>query len=233
MPASYHVVHGNVWDHTFRPLSTDAKLVQLYVWSSPLRLSEGLFTLPLGYVALDTGLDAGRVAAALAECEDAGLLRYDADVELVLDVSALRVNPLRNGDRGPDKRIAPAVRKLRALPASPLKKEFLRLAERHSPDLARALTEDPSKGPAEDPMEGPAEGPMEVPPKGPSKSKSKSASYENEHEQEREVARSVQQSEVDRWDEFLPGDDLEHPDTSAGDVRFASSGDLARRRGGL
>jgi hypothetical protein len=250
MPASYHIVHGSIWDHTFRPLSTEAKLVAVYVWTSPLRLSEGLFVQPPGYIALDTGLTIDQVRAGLAECEQVGLLRFDPDCELVLDPLALKVNPLRNGvnkktgEVVPDKRIVPAVRKLRSLPSSPLKREFLALAAEHSPDLAAALSEDPAKGPSEGPAkgpsevppsEGPTEGPMEVPPKGPSKSKSKSASYENEHEQEREreVARSVQQSEVDRWDEFLPGDEFEHPDTSAGDVRFASSDALARRRGGL
>ncbi len=174
MPASYHLVPGNLWSHTFRPLSKPAKLLALYLWTSPLRITEGLFVQPVGYIALDTGLTDQQVHAAFGELEKAGLFKYDPDAELVLDTGALKASPLRHkrdadgniavrkdGSLKLDKRVVPAVRKVRQLPESPLKAEFVRLAWEHSPDLAEALGDLPLKAPMEGATKGAREAPME------------------------------------------------------------------------
>ena len=68
---------------------------------------------------------------------------------MVLDRTALRFSPLRNGTTTdkvtgeikvkPDNRIPAAVRLFENVPETPLKVEFYRLAHEHSPDLANAL----------------------------------------------------------------------------------------------
>jgi hypothetical protein len=155
MPATYHPVAPDVWDRTMRELSTEAKTVRLYVLTCPSRISEGLFRLPVGIIAHDTALTDETVADALDELQAAGLVAYDLDAEVVLDKTALRHTPLRNGKNGPDARIVGAVRKFVSVPDSPLKAEALQLAEIHSPDLHLALVERLGAAAGERPPKGP------------------------------------------------------------------------------
>lgn len=153
MPAKYHPVAPAIWDRTMRELPQHAQLVRLYVLSCPSRVSEGLFTLPVGIVAHDTGLDEATVLDALDILDAVGLVSYDEQAEVVLDRTALRFTPLRNGERGPDKRISGAVRLFENVPDSPLKGELLTLAAEHSPDLHTALSEESPRCPDEGPSE--------------------------------------------------------------------------------
>ena len=145
MPAKFHTVSPTVWDRAQRELSGPAKVVRYYVQTCPTRVSEGLFQLPLGIVAHDTGLTEDQVRHGLDQLDAAGMVSYDEDAEVVLDRTALKVNPLRNGmnkmsgEVKPDHRIAGALRMFEAVPDSTLKGEFVRLARQHSPDLADAL----------------------------------------------------------------------------------------------
>lgn len=141
MPATYHPVSPAVWDRTMRELTVEAKAVRLYVLTCPTRVSEGLFTLAVGIIAHDVGLDESAVRRALDELEAAGLVAYDADAEVILDRTALRYTPLANGKRGEDKRIPAAVKRFEAVPDSPLKAEALGLANAYSPDLHDALVQ--------------------------------------------------------------------------------------------
>jgi hypothetical protein len=146
MPAKFHPVSPALWDRTMRNLSVDAKLVRLYLLTCSNRVSEGLFQLPVGIVAHDTGLSAEVVELAFEELAHAGFAEYDADAEVVLDRTALRFAPLRNGqDRDgavkQDKRIPGAVRLFENVPATPLKAELYRLAAEYAPDLKYALGE--------------------------------------------------------------------------------------------
>jgi hypothetical protein len=166
MPAKFHPVSPAVWDRSMRALSADAKLVRMYLLTCANRLSEGLFQIPVGIVAHDTGLPEEYVMLALEELAAAGLVMYDPDAEVVLDLTALRFVPLRNGrdkdgNPKPDARIAGAVRMLQGVPSTPLKRELFRMADEHSPDLASAISErfpelgTPSKqGPSTAPTRG-------------------------------------------------------------------------------
>jgi hypothetical protein len=127
-----------------RRLSPVAKLVRLYVLTCPSRVSEGLYQLPLGIVAHDLDLDAGEVEQALDELDRAGLVSYDLAAEVVLDRTALKYQPLRNGSSPtgevrPDKRITGALSRYEQTPDTPLKDELYLCARRHSPDLAYAM----------------------------------------------------------------------------------------------
>lgn len=193
MPATYHVIPGNVWGRTFRRLSMEAKLTAFAVYTSPLRISEGLFELAAGHLAADTGLTVEEVEEALDELQQADVLRYDHDAELVLIPWALKASPLKHsrdeatgeiatrddGSQKLDKRIAPAVRKLRSLPASPLKAVFLDLARQYSPDLAEALEGGPPKGATEGARQGATKGASREESESEAE-KSKSASHEKE-----------------------------------------------------
>ncbi len=169
MAAKFHF--RPTWGFQDRRLSKEAIVLQDYLGRCPTRVSEGLFALALGYVVVDTPLSEAEVRSAFAELSKAGLYEYDADSEVVLDRTALRVNPLRNprdketdevvlnekGEPKRDKRIPNAVRMFEALPDSRLKPTFVALADRYSPDLADAIRADsiyayssPSGGPSKD-----------------------------------------------------------------------------------
>jgi len=144
MPAKFHPVTPAVWDRAMRGLTTDAQVVRLYLLTCPSRVSEGLFHIALGILSHDTGLSVDETSLALDELHAAGLVTYDADAEVVLDRTALRYSPLRNGEGKDgalkqDRRIPGAVRLFENVPETPLKAEQYRLAVQYAPDLALAL----------------------------------------------------------------------------------------------
>ena len=146
MPAKFHPVTPAIWDRTMRELSPEAKLVRLYLLTCANRLSEGLYQLAIGIVAHDTGLSPDAVVEALGELESVALASYDRDAEVVLDRTALRYAPLRNGtDREGnvkrDNRIAGAIRHIENVPDTPLKEAQYRLARDLSPALREAMDE--------------------------------------------------------------------------------------------
>ena len=138
MPGSYHPVNPEIWDRTMRELSPETTNVYFYILTCRSRNSEGLFSLAIGHIAHDTGLDQEAVTAALDELSRRGRLLYDPDAEVVLDRTALKQHPLRSAS---DKRIVGAVRKFESVPDTPLKAEFLELTKVYSPELHRAILE--------------------------------------------------------------------------------------------
>lgn len=183
MPAKFHFVSPSVWSRTFRNLSTEAQVVAFNVMTCRHRVSEGLYELSPGHVAADTGLSVEAVEKAFVELDGADVVNYDPEAEVVLDRGALKANPLRNGmdkDTGAvrvDKRIKGAVELFARVADSPLKAEFLALADEHSPDLAAAIREhldlpSPSQGAIQGATEGlsdrrkaPTQAPPQAPPK--------------------------------------------------------------------
>lgn len=151
MPAKFHQVTPAIWDQRMRKLRPASQLVRLYILTCRDRVSEGLFILPPGIIAHDTGLSEDDVTTALDELEQLELIHYDHDAEVVLDTIALRYSPLKNGktvDKATgreitkqDNRIPNAVRLFAQIPPSPLRAQFFQLAQRHSPDFASAIAE--------------------------------------------------------------------------------------------
>ena len=147
MSPKNYLVPGVVWNRAFRELSRDARDVAFYLWTSPTRKSEGLSPFKVHYAAADLGLDTEQVVTALGELERSGFFLWDDEHEAVLDLHALRCNPLR----GEDKRIPGAVTVYEQFTGSPLLEEMLKLADTHAPDLAKKMREDiPSLGPGRD-----------------------------------------------------------------------------------
>lgn len=138
MPANYHPVNPEIWDRMMREMSPETAKVYFHILTCRSRNSEGLFSLAVGLIAHDTGLDEEAVTAALDHLVTSGRLSYDPNAEVVLDRTALKQQPLRSES---DNRIAGAVRKFESVPDTPLKAEFLELAKAHSPALHRAILE--------------------------------------------------------------------------------------------
>ena len=77
-------------------LSETGRLLYLYLFSCPHRNMLGLYSLPQAYCCADLGMEPQRVAEGFRELEEAGLLAYDQEEEMVLLTDFLRTNPLDN-----------------------------------------------------------------------------------------------------------------------------------------
>jgi hypothetical protein len=211
---AYHPVYPAVWDRTMRELGHAAQLVRCYLLTCPSRASEGLFHMPVGIVAHDLGLTAEQVTKALAELIEGQLVDHDPDAEVVLDRTALRFTPLRNGvDRETgetkvDKRIAGAIRKLRQVPPTRLLHELHRLAVEHSPDLAVAIesewphlaSQQATPKPLASPFEAPSK-PLPSPSQAPSKPHRSPSEGASREELRREELGRDEKSRVREQDE--------------------------------
>jgi len=138
MPTTFVSASTRMWNAALRRCSSTARLVRAYVATAPGRATEGLFPMPLGYAAIDTGLSEDQIRTALAELDAAGLVSWDEETDLVLDREALEVANYRSEG---DNRVKSAVKLIRNLPASSLVNEFRSLTARYAPALERALSE--------------------------------------------------------------------------------------------
>ena len=77
-------------------LSETGRLLYLYLFSCPHRNMLGLSSLPQAYCCADLGMEPQRVAEGFRELEEAGLVAYDQEEEMVLLTDFLRTNPLDN-----------------------------------------------------------------------------------------------------------------------------------------
>jgi hypothetical protein len=136
-----------MYDHGFASLSMRAQVLEFYLRTCPQRASEGLFRFNVGTIADDLGMERTDILEAT---EELSMPRrpffFDLKAGVVLDLSALRDNPLgkqRSDEwKGPDKRIIGAIRKMKSLPETPLLKHLLVLADKHSPELAERMREE-------------------------------------------------------------------------------------------
>lgn len=139
MPSTYAQVSTRMWSAKLRRCSVEARLVRAYIATCPARATEGLFPLPLGYATADMGLTEEVISRALLELEEAHIIEWDPDNELVLDFEALEVVNMRAEN---DNRIRGAIVQLRGLGDTPLKESLLRIADIHSPVLAKAMRDE-------------------------------------------------------------------------------------------
>ncbi|MBA2312725.1 MAG: hypothetical protein H0V97_07995 [Actinobacteria bacterium] len=138
--ASYYETSPNLLDKKFRALrgkDPNAQLVYLYQLFCRHRNSEGLFLLPKPYVVADTAMRLEEVHRAFEALQEAQVIDYDVENEIILDRQALKfLQP-----RGP-KQITGAVRVcIEQLPKTRLKAELLKLAYIYAKDFADAIVE--------------------------------------------------------------------------------------------
>ena len=136
MPSTYAQVSTRMWSAPLRRCSVEARLVRAYIATCPGRTTEGLFPLAPGYIAADTGLTEEVISRALLELEEAHIIEWDPNRELVLDLEGLEVINMTAEN---DNRIRGAITQLRGLGDTPLKESLLRVADRYSPVLASAI----------------------------------------------------------------------------------------------
>ena len=79
------MIDTNIWeDATVEELPTMAKLLWVYVLTSPRGNLAGCFELTMRRVSIDTGMDAGQARDAMRELCDAGLVSYSEATSEVL-----------------------------------------------------------------------------------------------------------------------------------------------------
>lgn len=151
MTARYWRVSPKFWTDA-EEWSDDTRLLALYVLTCEHRTTEGLFRLPLKYMAADLGWSVERVSEAFAQLLKEGFVQHDPDRSLVLIVNAMKYQSPENPNQ-----VKHALRMLETVPnESPLTSTFKGLAERLCPRLAKALPEGFGKPPAPTPSPSPS-----------------------------------------------------------------------------
>lgn len=123
----YSKVFVKIWhSKDFRTLSGEAKMLFLYLLTSPHRNMGGFYYLPFTYLCFDVGLDENRVAKAFEELEDRGMAVYDKDAQVVLIKKWFCYNPIENENqaKGLNKQLA-------EIPKSKLFESFVNCVKEH------------------------------------------------------------------------------------------------------
>ncbi len=129
----YSRVTGRFWVDT-KGWGERNQIVALYLLTNSHRSMEGLYHLPLGYLCSDLGLTPRQAKEALAFIEQRQLVTYDADAEVVLIRKALKHGAPKTANH-----VKGAIRRLNAVPWSPLWHEFFMACECHASELAAAI----------------------------------------------------------------------------------------------
>lgn len=148
---TYYRVSPKFWVDS-ETWADDTKLLGLYILTCEHRTVEGLFRLPLNYMAGDLGWPRERLAEPLAELLAEGFIEHDPERSLVLIVNAMKYQCPQNPNM-----VTHALRLLAPIPPdSPLTSTFKRLAERYCQRLAERLPEGFGKPPTPTPPPAPA-----------------------------------------------------------------------------
>lgn len=95
-PAKYFPVTPGIWNKRLLSLGHRTTLVFFYTLTNAHRASEGLFRLPIDYIAADLELEREAVVEALQALEGEQLIMYDWEAEVMLDVNAFKVQLPKN-----------------------------------------------------------------------------------------------------------------------------------------
>jgi len=132
---TYSRVSPRFWTEAMRDgWSDDMKLLALYLLTCPHRRTEGLYLLPLGYVAEDLGWSGERVSASLAQLLVEGFAEYDTKARVVFLPHALKYQRPDNQNQ-----ITHAVKSVLDLPDTHLKNRLLAAAFEYAQAFAQAL----------------------------------------------------------------------------------------------
>jgi hypothetical protein len=133
MTPRFYRVGPSVWDEQW---DDDTRLTALYLLTNGHRNTEGIFRMPLAYAYTDLGWEADRFLRAFDKLIAAGFVKYDASAHVVWIVKALAWQTPTNPNQ-----IKGAIKALKALPKTPLIRDFGSAADRHCVPLANALRE--------------------------------------------------------------------------------------------
>jgi hypothetical protein len=127
----YSRVGSRVWLERW---DDDTMLTALYLLTCKHRISEGIYHLPLQYIAADRRWPMKRVEKAIETLLKDEFIAYDRDAEVVLILSALKWQ-----SPSTDNHKKGAVRKLRTLPPNGLMRRFHEQAQRLAPSFAEYI----------------------------------------------------------------------------------------------
>src|SRR5262245_486570 len=148
----YNRIDQRFWtDRAVRGWTDDAKLLALYLLTSPHRATEGLFRLPKAYIQADLEWSAERLGQPFRQLLESRFLDYDDDAQVVLIRNALKYQPLQN-----DNQVTAALKALEELPPTRLAWDFRQLAEQFCQRLAKRLPQGFGEPPAPSPAPSPA-----------------------------------------------------------------------------
>jgi len=109
-------------DEKVKLWSDDAKLLALYLLTSPHNNILGCHVLPKLYISADLNWDAKRLDEAFNQLFRDGFIKYDETNRLLLIVNYLKHNPIENGNQA-----KAAEKQLAELPKSPLLQDLKQL----------------------------------------------------------------------------------------------------------
>ena len=159
----YYRVSPRIWDESW---SEDARYLAFYLLTNGHRTTEGFYKLKRKYALADLEWLSERFDERMAELVETGFVKWDPEAEVVLIVKALKMQSPNNPNG-----VTHAIRYLHALPATPLTRDFIRLAEQYCERLHQALpeglpewfTHPPALSPAPTPAPSPTSAPEPEP----------------------------------------------------------------------
>ena len=133
--ARYYPVSPLFWmDEDVTQLDDRGKLLSLYLLTCEHRNLEGLFRLPITYMAEDLGWENRTITAQVKKLQAVGFIGYDTRARVVFLPRALKYHQPKTKPQ-----IQGAINDLQAVPETELWPDFLSAAETFAPDLHAAL----------------------------------------------------------------------------------------------
>jgi uncharacterized phage protein (TIGR02220 family) len=142
--AEYAKLYKKLWTNSkFMTLSDDAKLLWIYIISSPHSSCSGVYRLSKGYIMGDLKWEAKRLAKAFDSLLAKEMIKYDPDVEVILIPSWFEHNVIVSKTQ-----LTKAEMELEELPQTILAQEFNAIIEAlpETKGLAKGLALPNSKG---------------------------------------------------------------------------------------
>ena len=133
----YIRIASKFWqDEKVKELSDDARVLYLYILTSPHSNMIGYYILPKPYVAYDLNWSMERLEKPFAELLRMGLIKYCEQSDIVLVPNFLKYNTIQNSNQAKG-----AVNRLSMLPANSLVDDFITVAKRFAEPFVEQLSE--------------------------------------------------------------------------------------------
>lgn len=137
----YNKIQDNFWiDEKVKNWDFKTRMIALYLLSNQHSISEGLYHLPLSYMAEDMCLKKEEILEGVNKLSADNFIKYDKDNSIILIINALKYQPLNNINH-----YKSALNKLEALPTSPLLQCFIEQAELYNPKFYSYLKAESKK----------------------------------------------------------------------------------------
>ncbi|CBK43659.1 protein of unknown function [Nitrospira defluvii] len=123
----YFRVSGRFWfDERAAKWPDDLKLFALYILTNQHRTMEGIFVLPIPYMAADLRWPTKKIDHMMAALRDEEFISYDLDTSTILIRNALKYQSPENPNQS-----EACLRRIKELPKSSIVTEFQAMARKH------------------------------------------------------------------------------------------------------